>query len=104
MAWLYLLLGVLLDVTATVCLKLSNGGTRLLPTVLTVALYAAGFWPLALALRQMPVGLAYAVWSALGTALVVAVGIVWFKEPASALKMVSLALIITGLFFLKLSA
>lgn len=59
---------------------------------------------MALALRQIEVSVAYSVWSALGTALAVGIGIVWFKEPATAMRIASLALIIAGLFFLNLSA
>jgi hypothetical protein len=59
--------------------------------------------PLALALKKIEVSVAYSVWSALGTALVVAIGIVWFEEPATAMKLVSLVMIIAGLFFLNLS-
>jgi small multidrug resistance pump len=104
MPWIYLIIGVLCDVAGTVALKLSNGCTRLWPTATMLLLYTVGFFPLALALRGMPVSVAYAVWSALGTALVVAIGIFWFKEPATGMKMLALALIITGLVFLNLSA
>jgi small multidrug resistance pump len=69
-----------------------------------LACYFAGFIPLALALKKIDVSVAYAVWSALGTTLAVSIGILWFKEPATAMKFVSLALIITGLIFLNLSA
>ena len=103
MPWIYLIVGVLLDVGGTISLKLSNGCTRLGPTALMLLLYGVGFLPMALALRAMPVSVVYAVWSALGTALVVAIGILWFKEPATALKMLALALIITGLVCLNLS-
>ena len=104
MPWLYLIFAVLLDVAGTICLKVSNGLTRLVPTVLMIVFYGAGFLPLALALKTMQVGLVYAVWSALGTALVVAVGIIWFKEPVSSIKVLSLALITVGLILLNISA
>jgi small multidrug resistance pump len=104
MSWLYLALAVVLDVTGTVYLKLSNGCSRPLPTAIMAVCYLVSVVPLALALRQIEVSVAYSVWSALGTALAVAVGIIWFKEPASAMRLASLALIVLGLFFLNLSA
>ncbi len=93
-----------MDVTGTVYLKLSEGCSRPLPTAVMAACYLASLVPLALALRHLEVSVAYSVWSALGTALAVAVGIIWFKEPASAMKLASLGLIVLGLFFLNLSA
>jgi small multidrug resistance pump len=61
-----------------------------------VAGYGLSFWMLALVLRDLPIGLTYAVWAAVGTALIAAIGIVAFGEPATTLKLLSLALIIAG--------
>ncbi len=103
MAWVFLTLAVLLDVAGTVCLKLSHGLTRLAPAIATFLFYGVGFAPLALAVRDLPVGMVYAIWSAVGTILVFAVGVLWFKEPASAMKLGSIALIVIGLVMFNLS-
>jgi len=84
-------------------MKLSDGYSKVVPTVGMVVLYGLSFVPLALALKAMPIGIAYAAWSALGTALIVAVGCVWFKEPVNTVKIVSLVLIVAGLVALRLS-
>ena len=65
--------------------------------------YGLSFWMLALVLRDMPIGLTYAVWAAVGTALIAAIGIVAFGEPATALKLLSLGLIIAGVVGLNLA-
>ncbi|MGE0407591.1 MAG: multidrug efflux SMR transporter [Candidatus Korobacteraceae bacterium] len=104
MSWLFLGLAIFLDVLGTVFLKLSQGCSRPLLTGAMLVCYASSLPPMALALRQIEVSVAYSVWSALGTALAVGIGIVWFKEPATAMRIASLALIIAGLFFLNLSA
>jgi small multidrug resistance pump len=103
MCWVYLCLAIALDVAGTVFLKLSNGMSRFLPSVLMFLFYGAAFIPLSLALRQMPVGMVYAIWSALGTALVVAIGMFWFHEPVSTLKCSGLGLIIVGVIVLNLA-
>jgi small multidrug resistance pump len=104
MSWVYLITAVLFDVAGTVSLKLSYGCSRAIPTIFMLVLYSISVGVLALAMRQMPVSIVYAVWSALGTALVVTIGIVFFKEPANAMKLVSLMLIVVGLVVLNLSA
>ena len=102
MSWLYVFLSIALDVSGTLCLKLSNGLSRGVPTALMFLCYTLSLAPLALAARHLPVGVVYAVWSALGTVLVASIGMLWFKEPASAVKVFSLVLIVTGLFLLNL--
>ena len=96
-------IAILSEVAATVSLRLADGFSRPLPSVVVVVGYAISFWMLALVLRQLPVGLTYAVWSAAGTALIAAVGIVAFGEPATAIKIASLGLIIMGVVGLNLA-
>ena len=91
-----LTIAILAEVAGTVALKYTNGFTNLGPSALVVAGYGLSFWMLALVLRDMPIGLTYAVWAAVGTALIAAIGIVAFGEPATTLKLLSLALIIAG--------
>ena len=91
-----LTIAILAEVAGTVALKYTNGFTNLGPSALVVAGYGLSFWMLALVLRDLPIGLTYAVWAAAGTALIAAIGIVAFGEPATTLKLLSLALIILG--------
>lgn len=102
MAWLYLVFAILAEVAGTTSMKLSEGFTRPAPSVGIVVFYGASLVLLTLALRMLDVSVAYAVWSGLGTALVAAIGIYWFGEPATALKLVSLALIVAGVVGLNL--
>lgn len=102
MSWLYLILAIILEVSGTTCLKLSQGFTKLLPSVLLFILYGCSFTSFSLALKKIDVGIAYAVWSGLGTTLIATVGILWFREPLSALKIISIGLIIMGVIGLRL--
>jgi small multidrug resistance pump len=103
MTWLYLALAILMEVSGTTCMKLSEGFTKLVPSILLVVFYALSFGMLTLALKRLDVSIAYAVWSGVGTALIAAIGVLWFKEPATVLKLISLGLIIIGVVGLNLS-
>jgi small multidrug resistance pump len=103
MTWLYLTLAIVLEVSGTTCMKLSEGFTKLGPSILLVVLYTLSFGMLTLALKRLDVSIAYAVWSGVGTALIAAIGVLWFKEPVTALKLISLGLIIIGVVGLNLS-
>ena len=103
MCWLWLFLAIALEVTATILMKYSDGFTRLGPTVGMLVFYALSLAPLARVLKQLEVGAVYAIWSALGTAAVALIGMVLFHEPANALKVFSIALIIVGVVCLNLS-
>jgi small multidrug resistance pump len=103
MTWLYLGLAILLEVSGTTCMKLSDGFTRVAPSILLVVFYALSFGMLTLALKRIDVSVAYAVWSGVGTALIATIGVLWFKEPATALKLVSIGLIILGVVGVNLS-
>jgi small multidrug resistance pump len=103
MTWLYLVLAILLEVSGTTCMKLSEGFTRLVPSILLVVFYTLSFGMLTLALKKIDVSVAYAIWSGVGTALIASIGVLWFKEPATALKLISLGLIIIGVVGLNLT-
>jgi small multidrug resistance pump len=102
MAWFLMILAICLEVSGTLNMKLSQGFTRPVPTVLMFVCYGAGFIPLNLALRRLDVSVAYAVWSGLGTAIITMIGILFLKEPATALKLISIAAIIFGVIGLSL--
>ena len=104
MSWLLLMVAIVFEVAGTTCMKLSEGMTKILPTVLMLTLYVASFSLMAISLKGISVGTAYAVWSGLGTALVAMIGIVWFAEPVGTLKFVSLGLVIAGVVGLRLAA
>ena len=103
MTWLYLVLAILLEVSGTTCMKLSEGFTRTVPSILLVVFYTLSFGMLTLALKRIDVSIAYAIWSGVGTALIASIGVFWFKEPATAMKLISLGLIIIGVVGLNLS-
>ena len=96
-------IAIVAEVAGTVALKYTDGFTNPGPSVLVVVGYAISFWMLALVLRDLPIGLTYAVWAAVGTALIAAIGIVAFGEPATALKILSLGLIIAGVVGLNMA-
>ncbi|HXU37119.1 MAG TPA: multidrug efflux SMR transporter [Blastocatellia bacterium] len=102
MMWTYLVLAILLEVSGTTCMKLSEGFTRTVPSILLFVFYSLSFGMLTLALKRIDVSVAYAVWSGVGTALIATIGVLWFKEPITALKLISLALIIGGVVGLNL--
>lgn len=100
MSWL--LLAIILEVCGTTSMKLSEGFARLLPSILIFVFYGLSFASLTIALKSIDVSIAYAIWSGVGTALIAAIGILWFKEPSGVLKLASLALIIIGVVGLNL--
>lgn len=101
-AWLALLMAGLLEVGWALGLKYSDGLTRFWPTVATVAAIICSFALLGLSLKSVPFGTAYALWTGIGAAGTVIVGMVVFGEPTDALRVGCLALIITGMVGLKL--
>jgi small multidrug resistance pump len=103
MYWFYLAVAIVLEVTGTTCMKLSQGFTRPLPSVLVFVLYMVSFSFMILALKKMELGVVYAIWAGLGTALIALIGIVWFQESASLLKIVSILFIVLGVVGLRLS-
>lgn len=103
MTWLYLVLAILLEVCGTTCMKLSQGFTKTVPSTLLFVFYTLSFGMLTMALKKLDVSVAYAVWSGMGTALIATIGVLWFKEPVTALKLISLGLIILGVVGLNLS-
>ncbi len=103
MAWVVLVLSGLLESAWALSLKASEGFSRLWPSVWFVVFAGLSFVGLAYALRSLPVGVAYAVWTGIGAAVTATIGMVWLGEGTSVLKVVSIALIIAGIAGLQLS-
>ncbi len=104
MAWTILFLAGILEIGWAIGLKYTDGFTKLVPTVLTGASMVASVVLLGIAVRTLPLGTAYAVWTGIGTVGTVILGIVLFAEPATAVRIGCIALIIAGIAGLKLTA
>ena len=104
MAWAYLAIAGVLEIVWAIGLKYTEGFTRLVPSAITIAAMAASVWFLALALRTIPVGTGYAVWTGIGAVGTAILGIVLFSEPANAARLACIGLIIAGILGLKLAS
>lgn len=102
MAWIYLFLAGLFEIGWAVGLKYSHGFTRLWPSAFTIGTMAISILLLGLALRSLPLGTAYAVWTGIGTIGTAILGIILFSEPAEALRLACIGLIAAGIIGLKL--
>jgi len=103
MSWFYLILAIVSEVAGTLSMKLSNGFTRLVPTLVMIVCYVFCFTALTLALRRLEVSIAYAIWAGVGTALVALAGILLFNEGVNWLRIVSILLIVAGVIGLNLT-
>jgi len=103
MSWIYLSLAIVLEVVGTTLLKLSDGFTKMKFAVPMMILYVASFYFLSLALKRIEVGVAYAVWSGFGIAIIATIGILFFKETLSVSKLFFLVVIIAGIVGLNMS-
>ena len=102
MHWLCLAGAILLEVAGTTAMKLSQGFTRPWPSVLLFVFYAASFALMTIAIKRIDMSVSYAIWSGAGTALIALIGIAWFREPVSALRIASMVLIVLGVIGLNL--
>ena len=102
MAWIWLTLAGLLEIVWAIGLKYTEGFTRLLPSVVTAAAMIASVWFLALAVRTIPIGTGYAVWTGIGAVGAAILGMVLFDEPRTLLRILSILLIVAGIAGLKL--
>lgn len=102
MAWTYLFFAGLFEIGWAIGLKYTQGFTRLVPTVLTVASMAVSLGLLGLALKSLPLGTAYAIWTGIGTVGTAVLGIILFGEPATVLRLLCIGLIVAGIVGLKL--
>ena len=101
--WFFLVCAIIFEVAGTTSMKLSAGFTKFTPSVLLFVFYLASFAMLTMTLKKFEVSVVYAVWSGIGTALIAAIGILYFREAVSAAKIISIMLIIIGVVGLHLS-
>jgi small multidrug resistance pump len=103
-AWIMLAIAITAEIIATSALKISDGFTRLWPSVAVVIGYGISFWMLSQVLRTLEVGIVYAVWSGVGLAAIAVIGVVWFGETVTLMKLGGLAAILVGVILLNLSS
>ena len=101
MKWVYLLLAILSEVVATSALKSSESFSRLWPSVLTVVGYGVAFYQLSLTLRELPVGIAYAIWSGVGIVLVSLAAVVLFGQKLDLPALIGMGLIVAGVIVIN---
>lgn len=104
MAWVLLLVAGFLEVVWAYFMKVSDGFSKLVPSVLTIVFMIASFALLSYAMKTLPLGTAYTVWTGIGAVGSFAVGILFLGEPASAMRMLAAVLIISGLVLMKISS
>ena len=101
-SWIYLAIAIMAEVAATSALKASDGFTRLWPSILVVGGYSIAFYCLSICLRTIPIGVAYAIWSGVGIALIAIAGMILYGQRVDAPAAAGFALIITGIVTLTL--
>lgn len=102
MNWIYLALAIGAEIVATTALKLSDGFTRFGPSALSAAGYVIAFYFLALTLRSIPVGVAYAIWSGVGIVAITIIGTFWFHQHLNAASLIGIGMIVAGVVILQL--
>jgi small multidrug resistance pump len=102
MKWIILGIGILFEVLGTISMKYAEGFTKLVPSILVFLFYGISLAALVFVLEKMQVSIAYAIWASAGTALIAIIGMLFFKEPFSMVKMISISLIILGILGLEL--
>ena len=103
MSWIFLILAIVFEVLGATSMKLSEGFSRLVPSILVFVLYPLSLTAFIYALKQLHLSFAYAVWAGVGVLAIGTIGILYFKEPASAQKIVSMLLISVGMVTFYLS-
>lgn len=104
MAWIYLLAAGVLEIVWAFSMKQSEGFSRLTPSIITLVTMIASFWLLSLAMRTLPLGTAYTIWTGIGAVGAFAIGITFLGEQVSAMRIAAAVLIVSGLVLMKLSS
>ncbi|HTA84420.1 MAG TPA: SMR family transporter [Bacteroidia bacterium] len=103
MQWLWLAIGIVFEVLGTICMKPAEGFTKLLPSMLVFVFYGLALGSLVMVLKKNgEISTVYAIWASAGTALIAIIGMIWFKEPVTIIKIASILLIILGILGLEL--
>ncbi|MBW4645695.1 MAG: multidrug efflux SMR transporter [Goleter apudmare HA4340-LM2] len=100
-SWLYLIAAIIFEVFGTTCMKLSQGFTQTVPAILIFIFYGLSLTFSTLCLQKIAVSVAYSIWSGLGTTLLAIIGIIWFRESITPIKMISISLVIVGVIGLN---
>jgi multidrug transporter EmrE-like cation transporter len=101
--WLFLLAAIACEVVATTSLKLSQGFTKIVPSIVVIVGYSLSFWAVSLTMKTMPLNVVYPVWAGLGTALVVVSGMILFHEVLTPLKVMGILVVVAGIIVLNLA-
>lgn len=104
MSWLYLVIAGVFEIIWAYAMKQSHGFTRLTPSIITIGAMLVSFWLLAVAMRSIPLGTAYVIWTGIGAVGAFVVGVVFLAEPLNALRMIAAIFIVSGLVLMKLSS
>lgn len=104
MKWLMLIIAGLLEMGWAIGLKYSQGFTKLIPSIFTIVGMIASFYFLSLALKSLPLGTAYAIWTGIGTVGTVTLGIILFKEPIDITRLICIGFIVVGIIGLKVAS
>ena len=102
--WFCLAGAIALEIAGTISMKLSEGFTRTLPSVLIFVFYAASFSLMTVAVKKIDVSVSYAIWSGVGTTAIALIGVYWFRESLTTMQIASIVLIITGVIGLRVGA
>ena len=102
-AWIFLLLAGFFEICFTIALKFSNGFSKLLPSIITVVFIVLSFFSVSQAMKEIPIGTAYAVWAGIGAAGTVVCGILFFGDSYHIIRLLSIMLIVIGIIGLKLA-
>jgi quaternary ammonium compound-resistance protein SugE len=104
MAWLYLVIAGVFEVVWAISLKFSNGFTRLIPSIVTIAGMIVSFYFLAVATKTLPIGTAYAAWTGIGAVGAIIIGTLFLDEPISLIRILFMILILVGVLGLKFTS
>lgn len=104
MHWLFLFAAIAFEVSGTTCMKLSDGFTRLWPSIGVIVFYCLSVSSLTMAVKTIDISIAYAIWSAIGIAIIASIGALYFHEPLTPMRLFFLAVIILGVVGLNLSS
>ena len=104
MAWIYLLAAGVLEIVWAFAMKQSDGFSKLTPSIITLVTMIASFWLLSLAMRTLPLGTAYTIWTGIGAVGAFVIGVVFLGEQLSAMRIGAALLIVSGLVLMKLSS